>query len=187
MCILYVAFSILLVILLIITLMVITLALYVRPSQAIVWFKEIPAFARVNTPKKGWSKQRRTVALPFDGAYEIPEDSQGHFVQLGKWHVNCRIDGETKRLTVPAKQPTDFASIPKLLYPLISPLSNSIYAAVLHDYLYRNPKDKIARRISKEEADRIFYWGLRAKGVHIFLSGLMYWGVRLGGKSSYKR
>lgn len=82
---------------------------------------------------------------------------------------------------------TDFASIPKILHSLLSPLNNTIYSAILHDYLYCNPTDANASAVARPEADRAFYWGMRACGVWRVTAGLMYLGVRLGGRRSYRR
>ena len=90
-------------------------------------------------------------------------------------------------LTVPKLSATDFASIPRLLHSLISPLNNTIYAAILHDYLYRDPQDPVANAIDRATADRMFYWGMRARGVWRVTAGIMYLGVSLGGKGSYVR
>ena len=60
-------------------------------------------------------------------------------------------------------------------------------AAILHDYLYRNPVDEFARSLPRETVDRVFYWGMRARGVWRLTAGFMYLGVRIGGWVSYKR
>ncbi|MBK9111383.1 MAG: DUF1353 domain-containing protein [Nitrospira sp.] len=56
------------------------------------------------------------------------------------WHVPIVIDGVEHKLIIPKLATTDFASIPRILHSLISPLNNTIYAAILHDYLYRDPQ-----------------------------------------------
>jgi hypothetical protein len=105
------------------------------------------------------------------------------------WHVPIVIDGVVHEIDhFPKLGTTDFASIPRILHSLISPLNNTIYAAILHDYLYRNPTDEFARSLPRETVDRLFYWGMRGSWcVWRLTAGLMYLGVRSGGWVSYKR
>lgn len=162
----------------------------IEPDGVYVDFKNVvPGFARTNTPRKDWNEKLRTRMLPNGERYVLPpyEEMKGHFVQLHDWTISCKMDGKEIFYTIPKGQGTDFASIPAALHSLISPLSNSVYAAVLHDYLYRSPEDPVAKAMTRHEVDRIFYFGMKACGVKRLLALLMYWGVRLGGKSSYKR
>lgn len=54
-------------------------------------------------------------------------------------------------ITVPAGYQTDLATVPRLLWSVLSP-SEVAEAAVIHDYLYDN-----THIMSKKEADKIFY------------------------------
>ncbi len=146
-----------------------------------------PAFSWINEPKQNWTEEKRTILLQNKSKYIIPMDKSGHFVMLFDWKVKFRLDGKEYTLTIPANSTTDFASIPKILQSLISPLSNTVYAAVVHDYLYRDPVESEARSISRADADRIFYWSMMARGVWKITAVAMYLGVRLFGTPSYKR
>jgi len=169
-----------------------SLLLLIEPQSAFVYFNNvIPGFARINTPRSNWTLKKRTRILSNDQKYIIPPSNEmkGHFVLLHDWKINCKDFSNNKRYSfcIPSMQSTDFASIPRILHSIISPLSNSVYAAVLHDYLYRNPADNLARNLSRKDADRFFYYGMKACGVKILQALTMYYFVRWFGKSSYKR
>ena len=160
----------------------------IKPSHVGTRFtKTPPIIARVNTPSANATRERRLIELPTGDTYTIPAGSRGHFILVFDWQVPVRVDGQSLVLTIPKLTTTDFASIPRIMHSLISPLNNTIYAAILHDYLYRDPKDPSAAALARETVDRMFYWGMRARGVWRPTAGLMYLGVRLGGASSYKR
>jgi len=146
-----------------------------------------PVVARVNTPSRDATDDMRRIELPTSDKYLIPPHSRGHFVLVFDWQVPVRVQGVATVLTIPKLSTTDFASVPRILHSLISPLNNTIYSAILHDYLYRNPADPTARAFDRKTVDGMFYWGMRARGVWRVTAGLMYLGVRLGGASNYVR
>jgi len=146
-----------------------------------------PGFSWINRPNPNWSVEKRTITLQNERTYEIPLNESGHFVLLYDWEVKFTMDKIKYVLILPALSTTDFASIPKLFQSFISPLSNTVYAAILHDYFYRNPKDPKAKAITRAEADRIFYWCMLARGVWKITAIGMYFAVRIGGGNSYKR
>ena len=91
-------------------------------------------------------------------------------------------DGDTK-IIVPIGFSTDYASIPNVLKPITSNDDFRIVRpAIVHDYLYRSTQPKQTRK----QADKIFYKALRYEGVGWFKAQLMYYGVRIGGRSSFK-
>jgi hypothetical protein len=64
------------------------------------------------------------------------------------------------RIVVPAGFRTDFASIPRLFWPLIGhPAGRYAQAASLHEWLYRN------HLVSRAESDRIFHEAMGTLGV----------------------
>lgn len=169
-------------------LLLIGIAYLIKPRHVGIRFSRTPpVIARVNAPSKGATDEQRVISLPTGDAYQIPACARGHFVMVFDWHVPIVVDGVAHELIIPKLSTTDFASIPRILHSLISPLTNTIYAAILHDYLYRNPTDEFARSLPRETVDRLFYWGMRARGVWRLTAGLMYLGVRSGGWISYKR
>lgn len=63
-------------------------------------------------------------------------------------------------------------------------------AATIHDWIYRGNgivQDGRVYYPTRKECDDIFFRALRAEGVAKWRSLLFYWGVRVGGGSSYKR
>lgn len=83
-------------------------------------------------------------------------------------------------IVIPAGTTTDGASIPRLLWrvcghPLQAP---RVYAALAHDWLYRN-----AWRlgITRKEADRIYRALLRHFGIGAFAAGVEYYALRAFG------
>jgi len=82
-------------------------------------------------------------------------------------------DGE--KIVIPAGFETDFASVPRIFWPFISPVDKHGKAAVLHDYLYR--KEIYARHI----CDKIFLEAMKSIGVSKWKRSLIYWNVRIFG------
>ncbi|MEE4290656.1 MAG: DUF1353 domain-containing protein [Cycloclasticus sp.] len=77
---------------------------------------------------------------------------------------------------------TDYASIPKLLLSIFGrPSGKMVEPSVLHDFLYQ-AKTKYTRK----ESDLIFLEALKGKGINWFKRRAMYYGVRIGGGSSWK-
>lgn len=146
-----------------------------------------PILAWINSPSENATVNQRQVKLPYGVVYSIPERSSAHFVLVFDWEIETDIDYLKVYLIIPSKFATDFASIPKLLHWLISPLTNTVYAAIIHDYLYRNPEDLNAKAISKAQTDCAFYCGMRLIGVKRVTACLMYWAERLFGGSSFIR
>lgn len=111
------------------------------------------------------------------------------------------IDGHTWRVTqefsyhvgafdgpdfvrIPAGELTDFASVPRVLWPLLPPTGSYGKAAVVHDYLYRTRRvDSIggSRYINRSKADRIFREAMEVLHVSRMTRWMMYLGVRTGG------
>lgn len=167
---------------------ILTISWFVKPKHVGIRFtRSPPVVARVNTPRDDASEQSRRIELPTGDSYTIPVGIRGHFILVFDWSVPVHFESVSSTVTIPKLSTTDFASIPRPLHSLLSPLNNTIYAAILHDYLYRDPKDAFSASLDRATIDRMFYWGMRARGVKRITAGLMYLGVRLGGSSSYKR
>lgn len=179
-------------IMLILTFIVFLYASQYKPEHGIrIHFPDIPPnLSWINTPRKGASKEERTIKLANGEVYEIPEDAKGEFILLAKWEVECDLkkEGAEKKvfkLIIPPSFRTDLASIPWFIRAFITPLNNSVYAAILHDYIYRNQVDSEGITIAKKTADQFFYMGLKAKGIKPTIAAVMYFGVLLFGHSSY--
>ncbi|MDQ3515271.1 MAG: DUF1353 domain-containing protein [Gemmatimonadota bacterium] len=83
-------------------------------------------------------------------------------------------------VTVPAGFVTDFASVPRMLWRLFPPAGVYNRAAVVHDFLYRTGLT------SRAVADALFLDAMIEIGVPWLVRWLMYIGVRIGGRSSYR-
>lgn len=80
--------------------------------------------------------------------------------------------GAWQTFTVPQSFTTDFASVPRILWPLFPPYGRHTRAAVLHDWLY------MQRRTSRADADGIFRRVMREEGVPAWRRWAMYGAVR---------
>ena len=86
-----------------------------------------------------------------------------------------------RTIAIPSGFVTDFASIPRILCPVLPPTGRYGKAAVVHDFLYRTPH--IATRA---EADQVLVEAMVDLGVGRFTRWLIYAGVRVGGAASYR-
>lgn len=103
-------------------------------------------------------------------------------VLMEDWHVEVL----GVEFTVPAGTTTDGASIPRFLWrvcghPLETP---RVYAATLHDYLYRHG---YAMGVSRAQADECYRALLRHFGVAAWRAGIEYYALRLFGGSNYRK
>ena len=92
-----------------------------------------------------------------------------------------RTGTEHLRYEVPAGFVTDFASVPRLLWPILPPYGRYGKAAVLHDWLYRSAL------VDRDEADFIFKEAMEILGVAQWKTRLLYWGVRIFGAKRFKQ
>lgn len=93
------------------------------------------------------------------------------------------IDSHYGEITAKKGFQTDLASIPKCIRNIIDPSEPYIKEpSVIHDWIYRGHAGKIYNR---KDADKIFYRGMRANGISWIKAKIMYWAVRLFGKSSW--
>ena len=76
-------------------------------------------------------------------------------------------------IRVPIGFVTDFASIPRLLWSIVSPVGQHGKAAVVHDFLYRKTSG-----FSKILADAIFFEAMELLGVPWYRRWTMYLAVR---------
>ena len=88
------------------------------------------------------------------------------------------------RIIVPLGFETDLASVPRL--PIFYALwgGKAHYEAVIHDYLYREDCDPI---VSFKVANKVFLEAMKVRKKKSIIRYPMFWGVMLGGKSSYHK
>ena len=79
---------------------------------------------------------------------------------------------------------TDLASVPRI--PIIFMLwgGRSHHEAVIHDYLYRIDSLPV---VSEHIANEVFFEAMCARGKCWYVKYFMYWGVCLGGFTSYHK
>lgn len=113
------------------------------------------------------------------------ENPIGRYLDNGKdfqlleplvYHVGNENSEEI--IVVPSGSVTDWASIPKLLQPIL-PNTYGKRAAIIHDYLYRT--NGLCGRYDRKRSDEIFLEALIVLGVPSVVSNTLYSGVRVGG------
>lgn len=102
----------------------------------------------------------------------------GELIGKNKWkcrepfeyHVGSYPSNEI--IKVPIGFITDFASVPRFLWPIISPIDRHGKAAVIHDYCYSTAI------YNKKRSDEIFLEGMITLEVHKWKRFLMYYCVK---------
>lgn len=89
------------------------------------------------------------------------------------------IGDESSFVDVPDGTLTDFASVPRIFWTVLSPDGEHTQAAVLHDYLY---KSHIKTR---KESDDIFLEAMGVLKVSFWKKNIMYWSVRIFGRIAW--
>lgn len=106
----------------------------------------------------------------------------------GVWILNCPLIYYSEFLnctiTVPGGFNTDLASVPRI--PIVFMLfgNRSHHEAVIHDYLYRKDSNPI---VAFSTANSIFLEAMEARKKPWYICKPMYYGVCVGGKSSYHK
>ena len=94
-------------------------------------------------------------------------------------------DPDGKRWSVPKGEPTDGASIPKVLWTVLGHPFNPdfINAAIIHDHFCREADKSETRELRdklRKEADVMFYYACKADGCSRVKAFSMFKGVRIG-------
>lgn len=84
-------------------------------------------------------------------------------------------------IEIPKGFTTDFASVPRVFWPVLSPYGVYSRAAVVHDRCYRAPG--IA---TKHQADRVLLEAMELLGVNLITRQTIYRGVQVFGHWAYK-
>lgn len=82
-------------------------------------------------------------------------------------------------ITVPEGFETDFATVPRIVWSIISPIDNHAKAAVIHDYCYEY------KIYSRKRCDEIFKEALEVLKINSVKIWFMYHSVRYFSKSYY--
>lgn len=106
-----------------------------------------------------------------------------------QWKLTAEFDFASDTLErivrVPCGFVTDFASIPRVLWPLLPPTGAYGKAAVIHDNLYRHPRS-VRPYVTRIQADRTLREGMTALRVNFFVRWIIYLGVRIGGHWAFQ-
>ena len=94
-----------------------------------------------------------------------------------KYDVGCPGSGD--RITVPVGFQTDYASVPRWLWPIFPPMGVYSGAAIIHDYLYKR------QNRCRLECDDIFLEAMTALGVSKTTRYAMYYAVRIWGQIAW--
>lgn len=100
-----------------------------------------------------------------------------------QWIVHNELRAVTKAgesITVPAGMTTDLASIPRAMWPVLSPAGKWALASVLHDFLYQE------RIYPQEKCDEIFLEAMLDDGVDSTTAWMMYAAIRAFGEGEYE-
>ena len=90
-----------------------------------------------------------------------------------EYHIGCYPSDQL--ILVPVGFITDFASVPKLFWPIIAPNGKHGKAAVIHDYCYATGC------CSKTKSDKIFLEGMEILKVKQWKREVIYWSVFIFG------
>lgn len=96
---------------------------------------------------------------------------------------SCCLDHRIE-VVVPEGFETDFASTPRLLYPIFPPIGIYNKAAMVHDYLYSK---ECLLEISRLQADRFFLQAMEVLKVAKWKRCVMFLAVRIFGKFYFRR
>lgn len=117
---------------------------------------------------------------------EITVQSQGRNWVLKKafrFYYADKLGNKINEFAIPEGFITDFASTPRIFYPLFPPVGIYNKAAMVHDYLY-SKESKL--KITRKDADLYFLQAMEVLGVRKWKRLLMYYAVRIFGKPNYK-
>lgn len=143
---------------------------------------------------RGKAKPEPKTAKPSSGQASKEEQISSGFIERGsfQWLQGKRkaklktpvvyLDGEFGLLEAPVGFITDFASIPRPLWKLDSPIEHDIVLpAVIHDWLYEL---RGATGITRKQADDVFYRAMRDENAPLWKAWSRYWAVRIGSRTS---
>ncbi len=123
-----------------------------------------------------------TFTTPLVGKFLTELDTR--YLNGRDWRLLAEFDFASEVLQrivrVPAGFVTDFASIPRLFWPIFSPTGPYGKAAVIHDDCYQNP-EMIDPPVSRLLADRTLREGMIALDVPWVTRCILYGAVRACG------
>lgn len=122
--------------------------------------------------------------VKFENALDVRAMDDGvHWVVLEDFYYDTDVELPDRRIGVSAHFMTDFASIPRIVWPIIGGPADGKYRkiAVVHDQLYRT--DGLSTRA---QADAVFLEGMKFSGCAWWQRTAMYLAVRLNGWRTWR-
>lgn len=123
------------------------------------------------------------LALLASGCATPPAPTATHFADGGHWVLNepvaYRLRDTEHVITVPRGFVTDFSSVPRIAWAVMSPTDRHGRAGIIHDWLYWD------QGCSQEQADKIMLLAMIESGVDAFTRIVIYWTLRAFGQSSW--
>lgn len=90
-------------------------------------------------------------------------------------------------ITAPAGSPTDFASIPRIVWTYLSPEDPAIlFASIIHDHIYSRRGKLPLRTLTRAECDEVLREAMVACGARKSQAAVAYRAVRMFGGSHWK-
>jgi len=126
-------------------------------------------------------------------ASSLPHAVVTYLVEEKMWHLEQTYkhqDGATL-ITVPQGFRFDLASVPRIIWWLVSPFELSIVAPLVHDFLYLHKGDPPAgaidppRRYTRKASDQLFKRIMKKEGVGWWRWRIAYAAVRAFGGASW--
>ena len=119
-----------------------------------------------------------------DGASDVkfvyPITKKSHF----ELHKGLEIELSTGKIIFIKKGfMTDGSSSPRLLWPILPPYGDFVFAAIIHDYLYR-----FNVMTQKQADEEMLIWSKVINNKNVFRRAdnvARFWGVRLFGEKRY--
>lgn len=93
-------------------------------------------------------------------------------------------DSTKIEVEVPEGFITDFASTPRLLYPIFPPIGKYNKAAMVHDFLYNK---NCPLKLTRKQCDQFFLQGMEVLEVPKWKRIAMYLAVRLMGAKRFRK
>lgn len=130
---------------------------------------------------KNWTYYFRTKNPDFEIVIMTPVCIKPYKKYRYKICQDIRVIINRKVFTIPKDFVTDLASIPRIIWPVLSPAHSSLFVgAIIHDWFYRMTGD-----FTRKEADLIFYEIIKQSGLGSIRSKGAYYAVRLFGKAFF--
>lgn len=104
--------------------------------------------------------------------------------------IRFRLDGQERRISVPAGMLTDLASVPRLARTIVDRVGPHLEAAIVHDFLYIAWQDLAGRGARDDDrrfADELFLALMKAAEVKPFKRFIIYRAVKWFGSGAYER